>query len=114
MWMQHLKSCECPVGAQWNGNYCISNPCDNGRIWSEEFRACVCSDFKVWTGEKCIPPQISCSNGQVWDPAIYACTCPEGFYFVGNTCLRVPVCQPGKHYNPLNKKCACKYNFNTG
>ena len=105
IWNQNIWECECPVGTVFNGHFCLSNPCSNGRMWNETVKACMCPDNKIWNSGACLPPRIDCTNGRVWDPAIYACTCPEGTFANVNKCDQIPFCRGGQVYNPLNNKC---------
>ena len=103
--------CECPENTRDNGVYCITNPCQNGRVWSEQYKSCVCENGKIWDSRACVPPRIDCTNGRVWDPTVYACICPIGTFPNINKCDPVPVCDNGRRYNPLNNKCECPFSL---
>ena len=109
MFMQNSLECVCPESTTWNGDYCISNACSDGRKYDATYQSCVCPGNKVWVGNRCIPPQISCNNGRVWNEAIYACECPKGTFPNFNKCDPVMVCTNGTTYNPLTNSCSCPF-----
>ena len=111
IWNQNTWACECPSTAVWNGNYCINNPCDGGRVWDNFSRKCICVNNFQFLNGICSPPEIFCPPGTFFNFTTLLCECdPTKWrdpYSENITCQDKPVCLPTQIYNVHNNKCEC-------
>ena len=51
----------------WNGNYCIANPCQGGRIWDNFQRRCLCPEGSQYINNICQRPRDICREPKIYD-----------------------------------------------